>query len=40
VKSIRKAGYVDGSSMMPEGLLNGMTDSQIIDLVRHVQALE
>ena len=40
VKSIRKAGYVDGSSMMPEGLLNGMTDSQIIDLVRHVQSLE
>ena len=39
VKSIQTAGYIEGSSVMPEGLLDPLTDRQIIDLVRYVQSI-
>ena len=40
VKSIKVAGYVDGQSVMPEGLLDALTDDQVVDLVRYVQSLK
>lgn len=40
VKSIKVAGYVDGQSVMPEGLLDALADDQIVDLVRYVQSLK
>jgi hypothetical protein len=36
VTSIKVAGYVDGQSVMPEGLL----DDQVVDLVRYVHSLK
>ncbi len=39
-KNIKVAGYGDGQSVMPEGLLDAMTDDQIVDLVRYVQSLK
>ena len=35
-----RAGYVEGSSAMPEGLVEGWDDARITDLVRYVQSLE
>jgi hypothetical protein len=40
VKIIKVAGYVDGQSVMPEGLLDALTDDQVVDLVRYVQSLK
>jgi hypothetical protein len=40
VKSIKVGGYVDGQSVMPESLLDALTDDQIVDLVRYVQSLK
>jgi putative heme-binding domain-containing protein len=40
IKSIKVAGYVDGQSVMPEGLLDALTDDQVVDLVRYVQSLK
>ena len=40
VTSIKVAGYVDGQFVMPEGLLDALTDDQIVDLVRYVQSLK
>lgn len=39
-KQIKSAGYVDGSSVMPEGLLDGLSDAQVADLIRYVQSLQ
>ena len=39
VKDIKAAGYIEGSSVMPEGMLDPLTDQQIIDLIRYVQSL-
>ena len=40
MKIIKVAGYVDGRSVMPEGLLDALTDDQIVDLVRYAQSLK
>jgi hypothetical protein len=40
VTSIKVAGYVDGQSVMPEGLLDALTDDQVTDLVRYAQSLK
>lgn len=40
VKDIKQAGYIDGSSIMPEGMLDPLTDQQITDLVRYVQSIQ
>jgi putative heme-binding domain-containing protein len=40
IKSIKVAGYVDGQSVMPEGLLDALTDDQVTDLVRYAQSLK
>lgn len=40
IRDIARAGYIDGSSVMPEGLLEGLDERQVIDLVRHVQSLQ
>jgi putative membrane-bound dehydrogenase-like protein len=37
--SIKEAGYVEGSSVMPTGLFDALTDEQVINLVRYVQSL-
>ncbi|MBL9173684.1 MAG: hypothetical protein JNL10_09135 [Verrucomicrobiales bacterium] len=39
VRSIRSAGYIDGQSVMPEGLLEGLSEDQVIDLVRYVRSI-
>ncbi|MFO1460669.1 MAG: PVC-type heme-binding CxxCH protein [Verrucomicrobiota bacterium] len=39
VRSIRSAGYIDGQSVMPEGLLDGLSEEQVIDLVRYVRSI-
>lgn len=39
MKSIREAGYLDGQSLMPEGLLDALSPGEVADLVRHVQSL-
>lgn len=39
-KQIKSAGYVDGSSVMPDGLLDGLSDTQVADLIRYVQSLQ
>ncbi|MBM3845134.1 MAG: c-type cytochrome [Verrucomicrobia bacterium] len=39
VRNIKQAGYIEGSSVMPEGLIDPLIDKQIIDLVRYVQSL-
>jgi hypothetical protein len=31
---------VDGQSVMPEGLLDALTDDQVTDLVRYAQSLK
>jgi putative membrane-bound dehydrogenase-like protein len=36
---IKSAGYVEGASLMPEGLLDGLSDQQILDLLRYVQSI-
>lgn len=38
-KSIREAGYLEGVSLMPDGLTDGLSADEVADLVRHVQAL-
>jgi len=38
ITSIKKAGYVAGSSQMPDGLVEAPDDSQITDLVRYGQS--
>jgi putative heme-binding domain-containing protein len=40
VKDIARAGYIEGSSAMPEGLADGMDEGQVTDLVRYVQSLD
>jgi putative membrane-bound dehydrogenase-like protein len=40
VADIREAGYIEGMSVMPEGLLDAMSDAQIAELVRYVQSLK
>ena len=39
VQDIRAAGYVDGLSVMPEGLLDSLSDQEAVDLVRYVLSL-
>jgi putative heme-binding domain-containing protein len=39
VNRIKSAGYIEGSSVMPDGLLDSLNDQQIVDLVRYVQSL-
>jgi len=39
VKDVRSAGYVDGASLMPEGLLDALSEAEIADLIRYVQSL-
>ncbi len=39
VKEIQSAGYIDGSSVMPEGLTDALTEGQLTDLVRYVQSI-
>jgi hypothetical protein len=34
VRNIKVAGYVDGRSVMPEGLLDALTDDQVVNLIR------
>ena len=38
-KSVKIAGYIEGSSVMPAGLLDALTDEQVTNLVRYVQSL-
>ena len=40
MKNIKVAGYVDGQSVMPEGLLDALPDDHVVDLVRYVQSLK
>ncbi|MBN8248454.1 MAG: HEAT repeat domain-containing protein [Verrucomicrobia bacterium] len=40
VKEIRSAGYVNGASLMPEGLLDSLSAVEVADLVRYVQSLQ
>ena len=40
VETIRTAGYVEGTSLMPEGLVDGLSEAQITELVRYVQSLQ
>lgn len=40
IKNIKAAGYVDGSSIMPDGLLDTLSEEQIISLVRYVQSIQ
>ncbi len=40
IKNIKVAGYVDGQSVMPEGLVDALPDDQVVDLVRYVQSLK
>ena len=40
VTEIARAGYVEGSSVMPEGLMEGWDEGRMADLVRFVQTLE
>ena len=39
VGTIKRAGYLDGSSVMPDGLLDSLTETQIVDLVRYVPSI-
>ena len=39
VKNIKVAGYIEGSSVMPEGMLDALTDQQVIDLMRYIQSI-
>ncbi|MFM7101198.1 MAG: PVC-type heme-binding CxxCH protein [Verrucomicrobiota bacterium] len=39
-RAIREAGYLDGVSLMPDGLLDAMSPDEIADLVRYVQTLK
>ncbi len=39
VRSVKEAGYVDGQSVMPEGLVDGLAPGQVADLVRYLQSL-
>ncbi len=39
MKNIKVAGYIDGSSVMPDGLTDSLTDVQITELVRYVQSI-
>ena len=39
LERIKSAGYVEGSSLMPEGLLDGLSEQQILDLLRFVQSI-
>ena len=40
VNNIKAAGYIEGSSVMPEGMLDAFTDQQVTDLIRYVQSLK
>ncbi len=40
IKNIRSAGYLDGTSVMPDGLVDALDNTRIAELVRHVQSLE
>ena len=40
LKDIKSAGYIDGTSVMPDGLVDSLDDTRIAELVRHVQSLE
>ncbi|MFM8419287.1 MAG: PVC-type heme-binding CxxCH protein [Verrucomicrobiota bacterium] len=40
VTEIARAGYVEGSSAMPEGLMEGWDEGRVTDLIRYVQTLE
>jgi hypothetical protein len=40
VKITKVAGYVDGQSVMPEGLLDALADDQVVNLVRYVRSLK
>jgi putative heme-binding domain-containing protein len=37
--SIKEAGYIEGSSVMPTGLFDALSDEQVINVVRYVQSL-
>ena len=39
LKSVKSAGYVDGQSVMPEGLVDGLEPRAVADLVRYVQSI-
>ncbi len=39
VKNIKVAGYIEGSSVMPEGMLDLLTDQQVTDVIRYVQSI-
>jgi putative heme-binding domain-containing protein len=39
LKRIKSAGYIDGSSVMPDGLGEAFTDAQMVDLVKYVQSI-
>ena len=38
-QNIKEAGYIEGSSVMPSGLFERLTDEEVINLVRYVQSL-
>ena len=40
MNNIKAAGYIEGSSVMPEGMLDALTDQQVTDLIRYVQSLK
>ena len=39
-KDIREAGYIEGKSMMPEGMIGGLSDQDVIDLISFLTTTE
>jgi putative heme-binding domain-containing protein len=39
LQSVKQAGYVDGRSVMPEGLLDGLDVRAVADLVRYLRSI-
>jgi putative membrane-bound dehydrogenase-like protein len=39
LQSVKQAGYVDGRSVMPEGLLDGLDARAVADLVRYLRSI-
>ena len=40
LKEIKKAGYLNGKSVMPENMADGMSDQDFLDLLAHLQTLK
>ena len=40
LKDIKEAGYVRGKSVMIEGMISGMSDEDVIDLIHYIQSVK